>query len=279
MSGETRERFRLRTRVVRALRGYLDEHGFEEVETPVLQTVPSGAAARPFLTHHNALDLDVYLRIAPETWLKRLIVGGYDRVYEFARCFRNEGMDPSHLQDFTMLEYYCAYWNWEDNLRFTEKLMKHLVQEVLGSLTIEWRGRTIDFSGEWPRYKMADIVREHANRRALELGLPLLHPTTTVPIRFIGLGPQQASIAMARQLLDHGLLPGCALFPAVAGHQTGIRFTVTRHHELADLDLLLETMADFLPEALAQADVSRADVDRAFELKPAAASAGEQHPR
>ncbi len=160
MSDETRARFKLRTSVVRTLRRFLDDHGFDEVETPVLQTVPSGASARPFLTHHNALDLDVYLRIAPETWLKRLVAGGYDRVYEMARCFRNEGMDPSHLQDFTMLEYYCAYWSWEDNMRFTEKMFRHLLDEVLGSQQIEWRGRTIDFSGEWPRVDMGDLVRE-----------------------------------------------------------------------------------------------------------------------
>jgi lysyl-tRNA synthetase class 2 len=112
MSEETRARFRLRTMVVRTLRRFLDDHGFEEVETPVLQTVPSGATARPFITHHNALDLDAYLSIAPETWLKRLVVGGYDKVYEIARCFRNEGMEPTHLQEFTLLAYYCAYWNW-----------------------------------------------------------------------------------------------------------------------------------------------------------------------
>jgi len=160
MSEETRARFQLRTRVVRTLRRFLDDEGFDEVETPVLQTVPSGATARPFLTHHHALDLPVYLRIAPETWLKRLIAGGYDKVYEFARCFRNEGMDPSHLQDFTMLEYYCAYWSWEDNMRFTEKMFRHLLDEVLGSQVIEWRGRTIDFSGEWPRVDMGELIRD-----------------------------------------------------------------------------------------------------------------------
>ncbi|MCZ6572988.1 MAG: lysine--tRNA ligase [Planctomycetota bacterium] len=160
MSEETRKRFDVRCKVLRTLRAYLDDHGFVEVDTPVLQTVPSGAAARPFITHHNALDLDVYLRIAPETWLKRLIVGGYDRVYEFARCFRNEGMDPSHLQDFTMLEYYSAFWNWEDNLRFTERLMRHLVQEISGSQVLEWRGQKIDFGGEWPRIDLGVLVRE-----------------------------------------------------------------------------------------------------------------------
>jgi lysyl-tRNA synthetase class 2 len=160
MSEETRDRFRLRTKVVRALRGFLDAHGFEEVETPALQTVPSGASARPFVTHHNALDLDVYLSISPETWLKRLVVGGYEKVYEVARCFRNEGMDPSHLQDFTMLEFYVAYWSYEDNLRFTEKLFRHLLDEVCGSRKLDWRGRVIDFSGEWPRVDMGTLIRE-----------------------------------------------------------------------------------------------------------------------
>ena len=148
MDEETRARFRLRTRTVRTIRAFLEAHGFDEVETPVLQAVPSGAAARPFLTHHNALDLDVCLRIAPETWLKRLIVGGYDRVYEFARCFRNEGMDPSHLQEFTMLEYYVAYWSYEDNMRFTEHLVKHVVEQVLGRTTVR---RPAAGGGRWRR--------------------------------------------------------------------------------------------------------------------------------
>ncbi|MGH7163655.1 MAG: lysine--tRNA ligase, partial [Planctomycetota bacterium] len=165
MSPETRDRFQARTRVVRALRAFLDGRGFQEVDTPVLQTVPSGASARPFVTHHNALDMPVYLRISPETWLKRLIVGGYDRVYEFARSFRNEGMDPSHLQDFTILEYYCAYWNWEDNLHFTEELVRHVVQEIRGSLRLPWRGREIDFSGTWPRLDLAEVIERHAGIR------------------------------------------------------------------------------------------------------------------
>mgnify|MGYP001326758962 CR=1 FL=1 len=159
---ETRGRFRLRTRVTRALRQYLDQHGFEEVETPILCNQASGALARPFLSHHNSLDMQVVLRIAPETYLKRLVVGGYDRVYEMARCFRNEGMDPSHLQDFTMLEFYAAYWNYEDNMRFTEALVRHVVQEATGGLTVQRGERTIDFSGEWPRRSLRDVILEHA---------------------------------------------------------------------------------------------------------------------
>ena len=144
---ETFDRFRFRSRLVRALRRGLDEAAFDEVETPVLCNQASGALARPFKSHHNSLDMEVVLRIAPETYLKRLIVGGYERVYEFARCFRNEGMDPSHLQDFTMLEFYAAYWNYEDNMRFTERLLKSTIQEALGTLKVQRGERTIDFGG------------------------------------------------------------------------------------------------------------------------------------
>jgi len=172
---ESRRRFKARTTVTRSIRTYLDEHGFDEVETPVLCAKASGALARPFMTHHNSLDLEVALRIAPETYLKRLVVGGYDRVYEFARCFRNEGMDPSHLQDFTMLEYYCAYWNYEDNMDFTEALLKSVVEEVNGSLKLDYRAVErdgdgeetvnaidLDFSGSWPRLSLRELIIEHA---------------------------------------------------------------------------------------------------------------------
>jgi lysyl-tRNA synthetase class 2 len=158
MNRETRERFDLRTSVVRELRRILDDEGFTEVETPILMTKPSGALARPFVTHHNALDLSLYLRIAPETYLKRLIVGGYDRVYEFARCFRNEGVDPSHLQDFTMLEYYVAYWSYEENMDFTERLLKELLLRVYGSMETAKERTGIDWSGEWPRVALSDLI-------------------------------------------------------------------------------------------------------------------------
>jgi lysyl-tRNA synthetase class 2 len=150
--------FKLRAKVIRTMRNFLDNNGFDEVDTPVLQTKPSGALAKPFKSHHNALDIDVYLRIAPETWLKRLIVGGYERVYEFARCFRNEGMDPSHLQDFTMLEYYVAYWNYRDNMKFTQKLIQHTLQEVMGTLKIRIGDNEIDFSGDWAEASFRDLI-------------------------------------------------------------------------------------------------------------------------
>jgi lysyl-tRNA synthetase class 2 len=157
-----RERFRFRTRFVQAVRAYLDAHGFEEVDTPVLQTKASGALARPFTTRHNALGIDLVLRIAPETWLKQCVAGGLDRVYEVARCFRNEGMDPSHLQDFTMLEWYAAYWDFEDNMAFTEGMILHLLDEVVGSRRITYAGRPIDWTPPWPRVDLLDLVRRDA---------------------------------------------------------------------------------------------------------------------
>ncbi|MCA8925195.1 MAG: lysine--tRNA ligase [Planctomycetes bacterium] len=159
---ETRARFRLRTQVVRALRSFLDAERFDEVETPILCTQASGALARPFLSHHNAMDMQVVMRIAPETYLKRLVVGGYDRVYEFARCFRNEGMDPSHLQDFTMLEFYAAYWNYEDNMRFTERMIRHVVKEATGSHVVKRGDREIDFGQPWPRVTLREVIQTHA---------------------------------------------------------------------------------------------------------------------
>lgn len=162
MDEATRVRFRLRTRITRTLREILDRHGFEEVDTPVLQTKPSGALATPFVTHHGALDLDVYLRIAPETYLKRCIVAGYERVYEFARVFRNEGMDPSHLQDFTILEYYAAYWNYIDNMDFTEALVRETLERCLGTLQVAAGERRIDFDRPWPRRTLSELIEEHA---------------------------------------------------------------------------------------------------------------------
>ena len=160
---DTRERFRFRTRFIRELRRYLDDHGFEEVDTPVLQTKKSGAMARPFHTHHNALDMTCVLRIAPETWLKQCVAGGIDRVYEVARCFRNEGMDPSHLQDFSMCEWYAAYWDYHDNMDFTEGLITHLLDTLLGTREITHGGRTIDFSPPWPRVSFRDLILRDAD--------------------------------------------------------------------------------------------------------------------
>ncbi len=158
MNERTMERFIKRTKIIKTMRDFLDGADFIEVETPALQTRPSGAIAAPFVTHHNALDMPLYLRIAPETYLKRCIAGGFDRVYEFARSFRNEGMDPSHLQDFTILEYYVAYWNYRDNMRFIENLIKHVLMEVNGSLTLVYGEKEIDFGKEWEAVSLSQVI-------------------------------------------------------------------------------------------------------------------------
>lgn len=158
MSEESRERFKKRVQIIRTIRDFLDDHGFTEIDTPVLTNKATGALARPFKTHHNALDIDIYLRIAPETYLKRAIAGGFDRVYEFARSFRNEGMDASHLPDFTLLEYYASYWNYVDNMNFTEDLFKDLLTKVNGSLQLTYQGTEISFDGQWPRYSFRELI-------------------------------------------------------------------------------------------------------------------------
>ncbi|MFB3920187.1 MAG: lysine--tRNA ligase [Terriglobia bacterium] len=154
---EVRRVFERRTQIVRAIRQFLDAEGYLEVETPMMQPLAGGAMARPFMTHHNALDIDLFLRIAPELYLKRLTVGGLDRVYEINRNFRNEGISTQHNPEFTMLEFYQAYADYRDMLALTERLMRHLAQAVLGSLEFEFAGERISLS-EFHRYTMKEAV-------------------------------------------------------------------------------------------------------------------------
>ncbi len=158
MNDETKDRFLKKFQFIKEIRRYLEDNDYVEIETPVLIDHPSGAAARPFLSHHNALDMDVYLRIAPETYLKRAIVGGFTKVFEFARCFRNEGIDASHLQDFTMLEGYCAYYNYADNMRFLQDMLSTVISKIWGASKIDVNGTMLDFSGEWRVITFRDLV-------------------------------------------------------------------------------------------------------------------------
>ncbi len=157
-SDESRLVFQKRIQIVRALRQYLEQHDFLEVETPVLQNQASGALARPFHTHHNSLGIDCVLRIAPETYLKRCIGAGMDRVYEFARCFRNEGISASHLQDFTMLEFYAAYWNAEIMRGFVAGMIRSLIEKVFGSVQVTLGGHEVDFGGSWAVVDYCDLI-------------------------------------------------------------------------------------------------------------------------
>jgi lysyl-tRNA synthetase, class II len=157
---ETRELFLARGRVIAAVRRWFDAHGFIEVETPVLQPLYGGALARPFTTHHNALDRDLYLRIATELYLKRLVVGGIDRVYELGKDFRNEGISHKHNPEFTMLEWYEAYTDYQDIARELEDLVATVAQEVLGTTTIERDGETIELAPPWRRITLRDAIKE-----------------------------------------------------------------------------------------------------------------------
>ena len=158
---ESRKVFLGRSKLYSFIHKFLGENGFLQVETPILQTAVCGAAARPFYTHHNALDLDMNLRIAPETYLKQCIAGGFTRVYELAKCFRNEGMDPQHLQEFTQVEWYVSYWNFEDNIKFYQKFIKSLLMELVGTTTITYNDAVLDFGKEnFDRINYVEKLRE-----------------------------------------------------------------------------------------------------------------------
>ena len=162
MNEETRKRFLIRMKFVRELRNYLDNHGYYEVETPILNNKPSGAVARPFKSHHNALDMDVYLRIAPETYMKRSIVAGIPKVYEIARCFRNEGMDSTHLQDFTMIECYQSYFNYRDNMKFIREMLQDIIMKLFNTLEVQVGDKVVDMSGIWKSVTFREVILKYA---------------------------------------------------------------------------------------------------------------------
>jgi lysyl-tRNA synthetase class 2 len=161
MNEVTRRTFRTRTAIVRYLRGFLDARGFLEVETPMMQAVPGGATARPFVTHHHALDMSLFLRVAPELYLKRLIVGGFEKVYEINRNFRNEGLSTRHNPEFTMLEFYQAYADYHDLMNLTEEMLRGLAQTVLGTQTLTYQGEHYDFSKRFARLTLREAIMQH----------------------------------------------------------------------------------------------------------------------
>lgn len=158
---DVRDTFITRSRILTSMRRYLDNLGFLEVETPTLHAIAGGAAARPFITHHNALDMQLYLRIAIELHLKRLIVGGLEKVYEIGRVYRNEGISTRHNPEFTMIELYQAYADYADIMQLTEELIAHIAQEVLGTTKINYQGHDVDLTPQWRRVHMVDLIKEH----------------------------------------------------------------------------------------------------------------------
>ncbi|HNP79796.1 MAG TPA: lysine--tRNA ligase [Candidatus Pacearchaeota archaeon] len=182
---ETKNKFEIRSKTVTEIRRFLDKKGFLEVETPILQTIYGGARAKPFKTHINAFDIDVFLRISPELYLKRLIIGGFEKVYEIGKCFRNEGVDKFHNPDFTMLEFYLAYADYKELMKLTEEMIQEVLSNVIGSNKVKYGENEIDFSGEWERIeffalleKYTGIKYEEINDKALlkkakELGIDI----------------------------------------------------------------------------------------------------------
>ncbi|QGA80437.1 lysine--tRNA ligase [Candidatus Nanohalobium constans] len=172
---EARETFRMRSQIIREIRNFLHNREFMEVETPTLQPVYGGAAAEPFTTHVDALDQEWYLNISPELYLKRLIIGGYERIFEITKNFRNESIDTTHNPEFTMMEVYQAYADYEDMMALTEQLYEHVAVEVTGSAEVEYQGETLDFSAPWPRMTMREAIQEHGGFNVEELSDEELH--------------------------------------------------------------------------------------------------------
>ena len=161
MNEQTRFTFAARSRMVQSIRNYMCDHGFLEVETPMMHPIPGGASARPFKTHHNALDMELFLRIAPELYLKKLVVGGFEKVFEMNRNFRNEGMSTRHNPEFTMMEFYEAYTEYRKLMDFTEGLLRHAAREALGTEIFEYQGRTLDLSRPFDRLTMVEAIRKY----------------------------------------------------------------------------------------------------------------------
>jgi lysyl-tRNA synthetase class 2 len=163
MSPETRKVFQARTRIIKFIRKFLDERGFMEVETPILQPIYGGAAASPFTTHHNTLDMKLYMKISPELYLKKLIVGGFEKVYDMNKNFRNEGIDRSHNPEFTMVEWYEAYTDYNYQMKQFEDLVSSLAKEITGSYKVTYQGKEIDFTPPWRRLTVYDAIKEYGN--------------------------------------------------------------------------------------------------------------------
>jgi len=158
---DSKKTFILRSQIIQSMRRYLDDHGFIEVETPMMHSIPGGAAARPFVTHHNTLDIELYMRIAIELHLKRLVVGGMERVYEIGRVFRNEGISTRHNPEFTMIELYQAYADYHDIMNLVEDMVAHIAEDVLGSTTVEYGNDQIELKPGWKRIHMVDVIKDY----------------------------------------------------------------------------------------------------------------------
>ncbi len=205
---ESNDVLRKRSKMISAMRRMMEDEGFIEVETPMLQTMPGGALAKPFITHHNALDMQLYLRIAPELFLKRLVVGGFERVFEIGRVFRNEGTSPRHNPEFTMIEMYAAYWDYNDQMALTERLTAELAMLLNGTTKLSYNGRELDLTPPWPRKTLTSLASA-ATGVELSLDTPLdelraLARTHDVEVKD-GYGPGKILLEIYEKLCEHTL--------------------------------------------------------------------------
>lgn len=236
MNEDVKRAFVLRSRIIQAVREFFVERDFLEVETPMMQPIPGGATARPFKTFHNALGMELYLRVAPELYLKRLVVGGIERVFEINRNFRNEGISVKHNPEFTMLEFYVAHAVYEDLMDLTEALFQQVLDQVLGTRVIQYQGQALDFSSPWPRIPLMEALRERGNvpqevlgsreqaaRFAAEKGLPL--------------GEREDHGEILLKIFDHLVEPGLIQPTFITGYPTAVSPLSRRndqHPEMVD---------------------------------------------
>jgi len=171
---ETKKKFEVRSRIIKEIREFLEKEGFLEVETPILQPIYGGAKAKPFKTHLNTLDMDLYLRISLELYLKRLLIGGFEKIYEIGKCFRNEGIDRSHNPDFTELEFYWAYADYKELMKLTERMFEDLLKKIHGKLKIEYEGKKINFKTPWPRIEFSQLLRKNTKINLEDINLEAL---------------------------------------------------------------------------------------------------------
>ncbi len=200
---EVRKRFESRAEIIKEIRKFLEKKGFLEVETPILQPVYGGASAKPFKTHLNALDLDLYLRISPELYLKRLLVGGLEKVYEIGKCFRNEGIDRFHNPDFTMLEFYWAYADYKDLMKLTEEMLSSLLKGLFGKTKVIYDKKTIDFKKPWPRIEFSELFKKYTGINLEDVHLSALKKEA----RKMGLKPEGSKFEVADEMYKKKCLP------------------------------------------------------------------------
>ncbi|MBV8618461.1 MAG: lysine--tRNA ligase, partial [Curvibacter sp.] len=237
-----RKRFAARSKAVSGIREFMVQHGFLEVETPMLHPIPGGANAKPFVTHHNALDQEMYLRIAPELYLKRLIVGGFERVFEINRNFRNEGISVRHNPEFTMMEFYAAYWNYQDLMSFTESLIRDAAQKAVGTLQLSYQGKPVDLAQPFERLTIREAILKYTADAQVDDSAWLIQN-----LRKLGLSEEKNKLS-ARSLASLQVL----------------YFEETVEEKLWQPTFIMEHPTEISP--LARANDNRPEVTERFEL-------------